>query len=139
MEHLTLTITSPHGPIYQQSDVERVSVPTADGEITILPRHIPLVAALQPGEIVVHRDGATIPLAVSEGVLEIEGESKVHILADTAEHAEEIDVARAEAARKRAEELLAQQHDLEDVDFARIQAQIEKEMARLGVAKKYKA
>lgn len=139
METLELKIVSPHGTIYDQEDVVKVTVPTEAGEITVHPRHMPMVSVLKAGEIMVYRDGNQIPLAISAGVLEIRDGSRVYVLADTAEHAHQIDIERAERAKARAEELLKQQHNIEDVEFARIQAQLEKELARLGVAKKYKA
>lgn len=139
METLDLKIVSPFGTVYNQEDVVKVTLPTEAGQITVYPRHMPLVSVLKAGEIIVHRDGAEISLAVSGGVLEIRDDSRVYVMADTAEHGTEIDVERAERAKARAEELLKQQNNIDDVEFARIQAQLEKELARLGVARKYKA
>ncbi len=137
METLSLKIVSPFGALYNKQEVVKVTIPTAAGEVTIHPRHIPLVSSLAPGEIVVHEASGQTSLAVSEGILRVEEGSQVHIMADTAEHAKEIDVERSERAKQRAEELLAQQHNIDDVEFAKIQAKIEKELARLGVARKY--
>lgn len=134
---MLLKIVTPDGITYEDT-IEQVSVPTQSGEITVLPRHIPLVSVLKAGELRVVKAGEEIILAVSTGVLEVRPSSEIYILADTAERAEYIDIERAEAARKRAEELMAQKQSLEDVEFARLQAKMEKELARLRVGKKYR-
>lgn len=134
---MLLKIVTPDGITYEDT-IEQVSVPTQNGEITVLPRHIPLVSVLKAGELRVVKAGEEIVLAVSTGVLEVRPNSEIYILADTAERAEYIDIERAESARKRAEELMAQRVSLEDVEFARLQAKMEKELARLRVGKKYR-
>ena len=103
-----------------------------------MPRHIPLVSIISAGELRLKKDGAEIPLVVSGGVLEIRPGSQLYVLADTAERAEHIDMERAEAARARAEELMKQKEQMADVDFARLQAKMEKELARLRVGRKYR-
>lgn len=131
------TVVSPRGVTYQDS-VEKVSVPTESGEIMILPDHAPLISVLDAGELAVTKSGYTVGLAVFGGVVEVRQNGDVYVLADTAERAEHIDIEAAEAARKRAEELLAEQQTMEDVDFARIQAMLEKEMTRITIARKYR-
>ena len=130
-------IVTPEGIVYEDT-VEQVTLPTTTGQITVLPNHIPLVSLLSPGALIVKKNGYEIALAVSRGMIEVRPGSKVCVMADTAEHAEAIDTARAEAAKARAEQLLKQQEQLADVDFARIQSSIEKELARLRVATKYR-
>lgn len=134
---LPFKILTPAGVVYE-SDIDKVTIPTELGQITVLPHHIPLIAVLKAGELIVHKEGRVYGMAVSGGVVEVRPTGEVYILADTAERAEDIDVTRAEAARKRAEELLQQQQNVADIDFARIQAAIEKELARLDVARKYR-
>lgn len=134
---MLLKIVTPDGITYE-SEVDQVSVPTQSGEITVLPHHIPLVSVLQAGELRILKGGQPIILAVSTGVLEVRPTGEVYLLADTAERAEEIDLERAEASRKRAEELMQQKQSLEDVEFARLQSKMEKELARLRVGKKYR-
>lgn len=134
---MLLKIVTPDGVTYD-SEIDQVSIPTKSGEITILPHHIPLVSVLRSGEIRITKQGVEVGLAVSSGVVEVRPQSEVFIIADTAERAEHIDVARAEAARQRAEELMKQREVIEDVEFARLQAKIEKELARIQVGKKYK-
>lgn len=109
-------------------DADFVLAPGADGDLGVLPRHIPLLTTLKTGEVMVRNDGQEQYLFVAGGFLEVLPD-KVVILADVAERAEDIDEARAEEARKRAEELL--QHEPENVEAAAI---LEREVLRLRVA-----
>lgn len=139
MKEVKLKIVTPEKVIFEDN-VSQVSVSTILGEITILPNHIPLVTQLAPGEIMVkHGNGKSKEedlMAVSGGFIEVLPDQVV-ILADTAERAEDIDEERAEEARKKAAEILKEKHtDAEG--FAMFTAQMEKELARLKVARKYK-
>lgn len=131
-------IVTPDGVIYEDL-IESVSLPTVSGEITVLPHHIPLISILRAGEIRMTKDGHEMSVAVSSGVLEVRESSEVIIIADTAERAEHIDIERAEVARKRAEELMMQEKFEDDRQFAHLQAQMEKELVRIRVGKKYKS
>ncbi len=137
MKILKLKIATPEKVIYE-NEILQVSIPTMDGEITVLPNHVPLISVLKAGEMrIVDKEGEQI-LAVSGGFLEVRGQNEIVILADNAERATEIDVDRAEQARLRAEELMKQTKSVEDVDFAKLQAMIDREMNRVRVGKKYK-
>ncbi len=134
---LTLKIVSPDGVTYD-STADSVSLPTVTGEITILPHHVPLVTVLKAGEVRVKAQEQEFFLSVSSGVVEIRPNSVVYVLAETSERAEHIDLARAEAARARAAELMQTQERLDDEDFARLTASLEKELVRLRVGSKYR-
>ena len=134
---MNFSIVTPNGVVYEDI-VEKVTIPTQDGEITILPHHTVLISVLKPGEIKIAKENYEVRLAVSSGVIQVKESGEVYVLADTAERAEDIDVERAEQARKRAEELFLEQDALADIDFARLQAKIEKEMARIQTATKYR-
>ncbi len=129
-------IVTPERVTYE-NEIDQVTVPTEDGEITILSRHAPLVSILKPGEMRIKNGEETVLLAVSTGFVEVQPNSEVYILADTAERAEEIDLKKTEEAKARAEKLLKEQ-DTADIDFARLQAVLNREMARLKVAQKYR-
>jgi len=121
--------------IILEEDIRQVSVPTRDGEITVLPDHIPLVASLLPGVVEIKtKNGQNEIMAISGGFLEVLRD-KVVILADTAERGQEIDLARAEEAHRRAEEL---KEKAEQSQFADISAKIGKELARIKAAKRWK-
>lgn len=137
MKDIKLKIVTPEKILFEDK-VSQVSVSTVLGEITILPNHIPLVSQLAPGEIVVKKDKQAEEdlMAVSGGFVEVLPDQIV-ILADTAERAADIDEERAEAARKQAEEVLKEK--ISDAEsFAALTAKMEKELARLKVARKYK-
>src|SRR5688572_30226542 len=103
---LTLEIVTAERAVMSEDDVDKIVVPAADGQITILPRHASLISLLHAGELRVTRRGTEHNIAIGGGFLEVHN-SRVRVLADTAEHADEIDVARAEAAEQRARALLA--------------------------------
>ncbi len=136
---MKVKLVTPYGAIFVSEKVEKFTIPTEGGVITILDDHVPMISIVAPGEVLILKeDGEEEVLAVSRGIIEIRQESEIYVLADTAERAEEIDVSRAEEARIAAEEFLQKQHNLESVEFARIQAKIEKELARIAVAKKWR-
>lgn len=115
-----------------------VSLPTTSGYIQVLQNHVPLVSVLQAGEVVVRGDKGESVFAVSAGFIEVRPGNKVVVLANTAEQAEEIDVERAEAARARAKGLLTEKIR-DDQEYAAVAAAIEKEFARVRVARKHRS
>ena len=121
-----------------EAEVDAVTIPTTDGEITVLARHTPLVAVLKPGSMLVKKDKQDLLLSVSSGFVEVRQDSQVIILADTAERAEDLDIARAEEARARVEKMMQEKEKIDDVAFARMQTQLEKELARVRVGKRYR-
>lgn len=130
-------IVTPEKIIYSD-EIDKVTIPTKAGEITVLAKHSPLISILTPGEMRLVKGEDIIPISVSTGFIEIRQNSEVYILADTAERAEEIDIARTEQARKRVEEMLKDKDKLSDINFASLQAALNREMARIKVANKYR-
>ncbi len=134
MDKLKLKIVTPE-KVVLSDEVSQVSLNTTMGQITILPHHIPLVSQLSAGEIGVKKDGQEENwMAVSGGFVEVLPNQLV-ILADTAEYAEEIDEARAEEARQRAEKLLREKQ-VDEADYAMVAAKLQKELARLKVVRR---
>lgn len=122
-------IASPERVVMKE-EVKQITVPTQMGEITILPGHIPLVSLLAAGVVeVITVQGQREVMAVSAGLIEVMA-GKVVVLAETAERASELDEARIEEAKKRAEELKEKASREDDIEFARLSALIEKEIAR---------
>ncbi len=107
-----------------------VSAPGSEGRLGILPRHAALLTMLAPGALMVKLNGSEEPIFVSGGFLEVSNNT-VTVLADAAEYGEEIDQARAEEARHRAEERLSQAQS--DTERAEMQAALERAMMRLRV------
>lgn len=129
MAPMKLEIVTAERLVYSE-DVDILVAPGIDGELGILPRHAPLLTVLQPGEIQVRKEGEESFIAVSGGFLEVMSNT-VTILADTAEHVEEIDAERAEAALKRAQERIASAQS--DMDLQRAMASLRRSQARIGV------
>ena len=118
-----------------EDDVDMVVAPGIAGQLGILPHHAPLITALTFGELVIHREGQNDEyIAIGGGFMEV-GSDHVTILADSAERADEIDEARAEEARRRAEETMAKEKD-EGADYAQAEAALRRSMLRLKVARR---
>lgn len=114
-------------------DVDIVVAPGIDGELAVLPHHAPLMTMLKPGELRVRKGGEEIFMAITGGFLEVRPD-RVTILADAAERAEDIDAARAEEAKRRAEEQLSGK--ISEADTARAEAALRRSLLRLRVAEK---
>jgi F-type H+-transporting ATPase subunit epsilon len=114
-------------------DVDVVVAPGIEGQLAILPHHAPLMTILQSGELIIKKEGEETYLFVSGGFLEVRPD-KVVILADACEHCEEIDVARAEEAKLRAEERLRSKSS--EADQSRAEAALRRSVNRLKVAEK---
>lgn len=112
-------------------EADTVIAPGTEGQLGILPRHAALLTTLKVGEMLIKLGGAEEPFFVSGGFLEVSN-NRVTVLAETAEHAEEIDQARAEAARRRAQEYLVQARS--DVERAELVGALERAVARIHVA-----
>jgi len=132
MVGIRLDIVTAEQMVYSD-EVDVVVAPGVEGQLGILPHHAPLMTMLQPGELLIRKGGEEFSLAVSGGFLEVRPD-RIIVLADTAERAEEIDMARAEEAKRRAEEQLGLA--VPDVDLARAEAALRRSLVRLRVAEK---
>lgn len=131
MPGIRLDIVTAERAVYSE-EVDMVIAPGIEGQLGILPHHTPLMTALQAGELRVKKGGEEVSMAISGGFLEVRPD-RVVVLADTAERAEEIDVARAEAAKRRAQERLAERR-APGTDEARAEVALLRSLARLKVA-----
>jgi len=128
---LKLEIVTPYGLILSE-DVDEVSCTGSEGDFGVLPGHVPFFTTLKIGMLVYKKGNVTKYIFVNWGYAEV-GAEKVMILADSAEKSEDIDVERAKAAMKRAEERLKK---IEEFDFARSSSALERSVARVQVAEK---
>ncbi len=137
VHYFKFEVVSPEGVVLK-TNARQVSIPTSEGEITVLPMHVPLVSLLKTGviEVVLENNDKDI-IAVSGGLLEVLAD-KVVVLADSAERAEELNEAAIESAKQRAEALKEQARHQDDVEFARLSALIERETARSHAVKRWK-
>lgn len=135
VKKLEFKIVTPERVVFEDT-VDAVILPTVDGEITVLPHHIPLVSLLSAGVLRIKKGTEETPLAVSSGVIEVDGK-RVVVLADTAERADELEEEKIEKARQAAQKLMAEKRT-DTEGFAEATAALERELARLKVARRYR-
>jgi len=128
--HLTLEIVTPDRSVVAEK-VDEVEIPGAEGYFGVLPGHTPLLAMLQVGELWYRKGSETVYMSIAFGIAEVLPD-RVTILAQLAERADEIDIARAEAAKRRAEERIAQ--PAAEMDYERARIAMMKALIRLQVA-----
>ncbi len=129
---LRLEIVTPEGTVYSE-DVEMVTMPAIMGQIGVYPQHTPVTTQMEPGEIIVRKDGRDVFLATGEGLIEVT-RRRVSILTDVAVASDRIDEAKAEEARKRAEARLREK--LSDEEAATINASLARSLAQLRVKRR---
>jgi len=130
---IKLEIVTPEAKTYSE-DVDMVTLTGTEGEMGILPQHMPLMTQLVAGEIIAKKGLETIFLAVGDGFVQVTGE-KISVLTDMAIRAENIDEAKAEEARQRAEARLAEK--LSDEDAAMVSATLAHSLAQLKVKRRH--
>lgn len=137
MDLINFEIITPERVVLKEK-IRQITVPTKQGEITVLPHHIPLIATLQAGVIEIINDkGERDVMSVAGGFIEVL-KDKVVILADKAERAAELDLKRAEEAYQRAEAAMKGEQRFDRETFATISGEMAKELARTKAAKKWK-
>lgn len=138
---IQLKIVTPERLVLEEM-VDEVIIPTTEGEIAVLPGHIPLITGLASGDVVAVSKGENVPMAVSGGFVEVKknenGDTAVAILADFAEHVAEISDEKITQAKARAEELRQQMENKEHVDFEHFEAELERSLTRVKIADKWR-
>jgi len=130
---LKLEIVTAEGPAYSE-DVEMVTLPGGAGQFGVYPQHVHLMAQMEPGEIIVRKDGHDTFFATGSGLIEVTA-TGVAILTDLAVQADKIDEAKAEEARRRAEARLKEK--LSDEEVASINAASARSLAKLRVKRRH--
>ena len=146
---LKLKIVTPERLVLEEM-VDQVTLPTTEGEITVLPDHIPLIAGLKSGDVVALANGEHIPMAVVGGFVEVKNlvvrlpsgnqttTTEVAVLADFAEHVTEISDEKIAKAKASAEELKKKFENKEIVDFEHFEAELERSLTRVKIADKWR-
>ncbi len=137
MAKLNLEITTPERTVFEQ-EVDSVTVPTAEGEITVLPNHASLVGLVVPGALTVRVGDDEKYLAVAGGAIEIMPGSRCIILTDSADRAEDLVVEEIEKAKARAMAAYEEAKGKDDVAYADASVHLERELNRLKVARKHR-
>lgn len=129
---MRLSVITPLKTILDE-EIDQLTLPTLDGEITILPNHVPLITKITPGEMLITKNRKAQSYAITGGFLEVNKDS-VTILADYAVRAEDIEVAKAEQAKERAEK--AMKEKTSQRDYAEADAILKRSLLELHVARK---
>lgn len=134
---LTVEVVTAERVVRVEQGVDVLVVPGSDGQLAILPHHAALMTTLDYGELIFKRGQAEESFAITGGFMEVR-KDRVTILADQAEAVEEIDVARAEAARARAEDRIrrGREQTVRDIDMARAQASLQRSLLRLRIVQR---
>ena len=134
MPTLNFQLVTPEHAVLEK-ELTSLTCPTALGDITILPHHAQLVAALVPGELHAKSSNEDFYINITGGFVEVSKDGKIVVLADAAEHSFEIDLRRAEEAKKRAEKAMSESA-LSGEEYATVAAALERSLSRLKVARK---
>ena len=132
--NLTLEIITPEKVVYKD-EASEVIAPTFDGEIAILPNHVNLLTQVNPGELIVKKGVTAQYLAITGGFMEV-SDNKVSILADYAIKAQDIEIARATEAKKRAQKIMSEKATDNELRIA--QAEMIKAILELKVATRHR-
>jgi F-type H+-transporting ATPase subunit epsilon len=131
-DSLKLEIVTPEGKLYSD-DVEMVTLPAVMGQMGVYPLHTPVTTQMEPGEIIIHKDGRDLFFATGEGLIEVTAH-RVSVLTDLAIAADRIDEAKAEEAKRRAEARL--QEKLSDEEVASVNASLARSLAQIKVKRR---
>lgn len=133
---LSLKIVTPTKIVFEDAEIESASFPTSEGEITILTGHIPIVTKIIPGEITIRKKGKEHSLITTEGFLKLESNNEILLLADYAVRSDEIEIAKVQEAKKKAEQ--AMKEKLSQKDFAIAEAELRRTLLELKVSQRRK-
>ena len=128
MPNLKVDIVTAERVVFSEEGVDRLIVPGIEGELGVLPLHAPLLTTIKPGVLRVVKGEEETTMAITGGFIEVR-ENRVTILADAAERGDEIDAARAEAARRHAEERLASREAT--IDMAKAEMDLKRALVRI--------
>ncbi len=132
---LILEIITPVKVVLKE-EIDEITIPTINGEISILPNHIDLFTKITPGELIIKRNNKLEPFAIMGGFLEITN-NHVNILADYAAHANDIEIAKVEEAKQRAEKAIKEKD--KEINYEQLQDDIRRAALQLKIAKKHKS
>lgn len=132
---LKISVVTPEKTLIDE-EADEITIPTTEGEITVLPEHVPLMAQIAPGELILRKAGKTDHLAVMGGFVEVD-ENSIIVLADFAVYAKDINAAKAEEAKNRAERAMKEKRTEEEFRVARdefIKAILELKVAKRKIS-----
>lgn len=122
--------------IVLKEEVDEITIPTINGEISILPGHIDLFTKITPGEMIIRKNNKIEPFAIMGGFLEV-ANNNVNVLADYAAHVNDIEISKVEEAKHRAEKAMKEKD--KELGYEQLQDDIRKATLQLKIAKKHKS
>lgn len=134
MTGLSLKIITPTKSVFEEDGIDSVTLPSVDGELTILPNHIPLVCKVVHGEITVRKSGKDQSLVTTEGFLKLNKKGEMLLLADYAVRSEEIEIEKVRLAKEKAEK--AMKEKVSEKDFAIAEAELRRTLLELKISQK---
>jgi len=137
MNLLKLKIVTPEKLVFEEDEFTSVTLPTENGEITILPGHIPLVSKIAPGEIIAKKKSGEELLVTTKGFLRLNEKGEIFILSDYAVRSEDVEIAKVEEAKKRAEATMKEK--VSEKEFALAEADLRRTLLELKVAHRKRA
>lgn len=132
---LFLNVITPTKVVLSE-EIDELTIPTVNGEISILPNHIDLLTKITPGEMIIRRNNKIEPFAIAGGFLEISN-NKINVLADLALHVDDIEVSKVEEAKQRAEKAMKEKD--REIEFEQLQDDIRKATLQLKVVRKHRS
>ncbi len=134
---ITFKIVTPERLVYED-EVDEITLPTKTGVISVLANHVGMISLVESGEVIVKKDGENVILHIYKGILEVKPGSRVTVLADSADHLSELNEETVKKAKERVEKILSDNEDLSEVEYARFQDLLARELAKLKILEKYR-
>lgn len=134
---MLVTLATTEGVLYEDT-VSSITIPTMDGEITILPHHAPLVSVLKPGEMRVVKDEVAFHFVIMGGVLEMRSDNTLMILASDSIASTDIDIDASRAAYERAEKILAEGHTLSEEEIKEFKTLMDTNFTRMNAGTRFR-
>jgi len=134
---ITFKIVTPERLVYQ-NEVDEITAPTKTGVVTVLPNHVGMVSLIDGGEIIVKNEKESTILHIHKGVIEVKPGSRVTVLADSADHVSELNEEKIKQAKERVERILADKENLSEIEYARYQDLLVRELSKLKILEKYR-
>lgn len=134
---MLVTLATTEGTLYEDT-VSAVTIPTMDGEITLLPHHAPLVSVLKAGEMRVVKDDVAFHFVIMGGVLEMRSDNTLMILASDSIASTDIDIEASRAAYERAEKILTEGHELSDEEIKEYKTLMNTNFTRMSAGRRFR-
>lgn len=137
MAKLKIKVITPEKTVFENENIDSITIPTIEGEITVLPGHIPFFSKVSPGEIVIRTDKKEYSLVSVDGFVKVSKDNTVSILSDYAIRSENIEIAKVLEAKKKAENALKDKESARD--FAIAEADLRRILLELKIAQRRKS